>query len=103
MTLRYKRYKSHIDDPLTFQDGGELLYRVGDYLNTTAHTARCQTLDPGPVCTRRGECASIHHNFPGAFLRGRSRLQPDAADERHELRLGVHVAEGEPVKKGMQI
>ena len=41
-------YKSHIDDPLTFQDGGQLLYRVGDYLNSTAHTARCQTLDPGP-------------------------------------------------------
>lgn len=42
-------YKFHVDDPITFQDGGQLNYRVGDYVNTTAHTARCQTLDDGPV------------------------------------------------------
>ena len=47
-TERYAMYKSHIDDPLTFQDGGKLLYRIGDYLNATAHTGRCQTLDSGP-------------------------------------------------------
>ena len=33
-------YKSHIDDPLTFQDGGQLLYRVGDYMNSTRCTLR---------------------------------------------------------------
>ena len=47
-TERYAMYKSHVDDPLTFQDGGQLLYRIGDYMNTTAHTARCGTLDAGP-------------------------------------------------------
>ena len=47
-TERYAMYKSHVDDPLTFQDGGQLLYRVGDYINATAHTARCQTLGSGP-------------------------------------------------------
>ena len=28
-TERYAMYKSHLDDPLSFQDGGSLLYRIG--------------------------------------------------------------------------
>ncbi len=28
-TERYSMYKSHLDDPLSFQDGGSLLYRIG--------------------------------------------------------------------------
>ena len=46
--------KSHVDDPLTFQDGGSLSYRVGDLLNNTAHTPRCATLDHGPGVTPSG-------------------------------------------------
>ena len=46
--------KSHVDDPLTFQDGGSLSYRVGDLINNTAHTHRCATLDHGPGVTPSG-------------------------------------------------
>lgn len=45
-TERYAMYRSHMDDPITFQDGGALFYRVGDLTNATARAPRCQVLGP---------------------------------------------------------
>ena len=58
-TERYAMYKSHVDDPLVINDGGSLLYRVGDYINKSApvgsgHHFRCGTLDPGPSVVPSG-------------------------------------------------